>query len=104
MFDAEDEFRVWRIIIGIYLIPFYGMGIIILLKELTIKPFQMKKLIYVLFALMIQISVTISEMFIYEKSLSYFPIIAPVFPAIGLCIIWITSFVVLLGILFKDRS
>ena len=102
--DLSDEIKILIVFFSIPACAVYGIGILFLNELLTINPFKMKKLLYAFFACVIQIGVTISELFIYSKSIYYFPEVNHYLLATAFSIIWVTAFVVLLGICFKNTK
>jgi hypothetical protein len=107
MFDCKDEIRILKIIgvlplLGIW--PLYVIAVGVFQIELTIKPFKMKKLIYTLLASVFMTALSVGEFIIYAKITNYFPEVRAEFPAIGLSIIWLTCFVILLGVVFKNNE
>lgn len=64
----------------------------------------MKKLIYVFLACVIQSAITLGEAVMFQKSIEYFPDVNQYVSGTAFSIIWLASFRVLFGLVFKQKA
>lgn len=72
-------------------------------KQLTLKPYQMKQLFYILLASIFQIGITIGLVIIYSTVTKHYPEVNNIALGLAFGAIWVTEFGVLLGFVFKQK-